>query len=385
MNDPHDDPLFDPALPADAELGALERRFAPLRERPLPPLPPLTDAAPEGVAPRLRLLRGGRAAAAAVLLLAAAAGAWRLSIGAGGAAGGGASGGDASGGASEREPRAPVASAVEGAALDVSLARRDGAVRVEPAAGGAARDGTDPDALQLGDRIVCEPGGGARVRVGAIGWLELAERTELRVAAGHGDRTREGGWHLELERGTVDATIFAAPRVFALGTPAGIAVDLGCIYRTTVDGEGRVFLSVVAGSVSFESGGRKVHVPAGAGCRAWPMVGPGVPSWDDDAPELKELLRLYDESRLCGDGVTAEERIEQLLALLGPKPAPRASLSLWHLLAGLAPDAPPALRTQLADRLAALVPPPEKAPLERCRSGDAEALAEWREALELHW
>lgn len=366
MNDPHDDPLFDPALPADAELGALERRFAPLRERPLPPLPPLTDAAPEGGAPRLRLLRGGRAAAAAVLLLATAAGAWRLSIGARGDA--------------EREP-APV----EAAALDVSLSRRDGAVRVEMAAGGAARDGTDPDALQLGDRIVCEPGGAARVRVGAIGWLELAERTELRVAAGHGDRTREGGWHLELERGTVDATIFAAPRVFALGTPAGIAVDLGCIYRTTVDGEGRVFLSVVAGSVSFESGGRKVHVPAGAGCRAWPMVGPGVPSWDDDAPELKELLRLYDESRLCGDGVTAEERIEQLLALLGPKPARRASLSLWHLLAGLALDTPPALRTQLADRLAALVPPPETAPLERCRTGDAEALAEWREALELHW
>src|SRR5204863_5705766 len=92
--------------------------------------------------------------------------------------------------------------------------------------------------LAAGDEVVCEPGSHARVRIGAIGWLSLEEKTRLRVAAGHGDAKREGAFRLDLERGSVEASIFAAPRVFALGTPSGIAVDLGCRYRATVDDAG---------------------------------------------------------------------------------------------------------------------------------------------------
>ncbi|MBM4014416.1 MAG: hypothetical protein FJ293_05560 [Planctomycetes bacterium] len=146
--------------------------------------------------------------------------------------------------------------------VDVALAERQGEVAVESAAPGAA-DRTG--ALRVGDRIVCGDGGSARVRVGEVGWLSLQPSTRLRVGAGHGDAEKAGAFQLELERGTVAATIFAAPRVFALGTPGGIAVDLGCIYETTVADDGATFLKVTSGSVSFESGGRKVHVPSGAG------------------------------------------------------------------------------------------------------------------------
>ncbi|MSR47227.1 MAG: hypothetical protein EXS13_09205 [Planctomycetes bacterium] len=169
--------------------------------------------------------------------------------------------------------------------------------------------------LHVGDRIVCDPGGSARVRVGDVGSLRLAEATRLRVAAGHGDATREGAFHLELERGTVSATIFAAPRVFALGTPCGIAVDLGCIYDTTVDEDGRTFLSVVSGKVSFESDGRKVHVPSGAGCRAWPGFGPGTPTWSDSPEEIRAAVERHDAARAAHDPAAAEAALADLLAL----------------------------------------------------------------------
>lgn len=365
MSEPRDDYLFDPTATPELEVADLERRLAPLRARALAPLDvdslEREDDRDEVRAPRspARWRRFAMRAAAAAMLLAASWVTWRVldrgpSLGQGGAT-----------------PSTAVP-------VDVAIARHEGGVRIES---GERSTEAAAETLSVGDRIVCGDGASARVRVGDVGWLELSEQTRLRVAPGHGDRTREGAYQLELERGTVEALIFAAPRVFALGTPGGIAVDLGCIYRTTVDAQRHTFLAVVSGSVSFESDGRKVHVPAGAGCRAWPGFGPGTPSWEDSSDALKLALQHHDEARARHDGAAAERAIDEMLTAMGGCVDLRNSLSLWHLL-----DAPEAeLRARLVKVLAGLVPPPSGVELARCAAGDASALAAWREELELHW
>jgi hypothetical protein len=195
---------------------------------------------------------------------------------------------------------------------------------------------------------------------------------------------------LDLERGTVAATIFAAPRVFALGTPGGIAVDLGCIYETTVADDGATRLKVTSGRVSFESDGRKVHVPAGAGCRAWPGYGPGTPTWSDGDPALSAAVERHDEARARGDAAAAANELGAVLLLIGAGVGGEASpglrsardtLPLWHLLA--TPESE--LRIRVFERLARFSPPPEGVRCEHCIVLEDDRLAAWREELERHW
>jgi len=227
----------------------------------------------------------------------------------------------------------------------------------------AAREGSGP--VRAGEAVVCGPGTRARLRVGPIGSVELEAESRLRV-----EREAEEEFHLYLERGTLTASIFAAPRVFQVGTPSGILVDLGCVYQASVRPDGHTSLEVLTGRVSFEAEGHRVFVPAGAACRAWPERGPGTPVWKDAPPEFREAVERVDAA--------AEDAALRLV--LGTD-RPKDSLTLWHLLAH---ESEP-VRAAAFDRLAVLSSPPESVTREGCVARDASMLESWKDDLEGLW
>lgn len=324
---------------------------------------------------------------------------------------------ESSAGAATRRPlRLPVAAAAliaaaaivaallwtaarPGRATKFELAEASGDVRViddGPLAGSSPADPARGDPLKLRSRVVCGAGASARVRVGDLGYVTLEERTRVRVersAPTESEEARDGAYQLYLERGSVSASIFAAPRIFELGTPSGIAVDLGCVYRTTVDDAGHTTLSVVLGKVSFESEGRKVHVPAGASCRAVPGRGPGTPVWDDASQEYHAAVETIDGAKSVAaanpssNGAAPNDAAGALKLVLAQSRA-RDALTLWNLLDH--PDAD--VRTKTFDRLAELVPPPAGlartaalAPPNARGADDTARFTEWEAKVREEW
>jgi hypothetical protein len=347
-NEAHEpDWLDDPVAAPSADQARLERALAPLRydaaRKPLQLDTPSRDAHDSPSRWRSWRRRGLRLGVAAALALAAWfwwRGAPRVDIG------------------EPAKPLPPLAQLPSSAPFE--LVETTGGAGYVPGLGGSAPDG---------GRIVCGADASARVRVGAIGSFELEQHSALRL-----ERGGEDGYQVFLERGALNATIFAAPRLFTVGTPAGLAVDLGCIYRTEVEPDGVTRLSVRAGRVSFESDGVHALVPAGAECRASPGRGPSVPVWTDAPPALRDAASRFDAL------APGPQRLELLRASAAASTR-RDTLTLIHLLE----RAVPTERELLVDAIETLAARP--AELERARlvAGEREALAQWRERLAVDW
>jgi hypothetical protein len=223
--------------------------------------------------------------------------------------------------------------------------------------------------LRSGDVLSTDAKSRARLEVADLGNVVLEPGTRVRI---EGPEHGAGGAEhmLALERGTIVATIFAAPRAFQVGTPAGIAVDLGCIYRTTVEDDGATRLAVVSGQVSFEALERRSIVPAGAWCRARPGAGPG-PAFRDDAPAalVEAVERLEGGSEL---GI-----VDAVLAAARPADA----LTLWHLLEHPSAE----VRKSVYEALAALHPPAPEIDQRALVAGDRAALDLWRRTMPWSW
>lgn len=231
----------------------------------------------------------------------------------------------------------------------------EGRLSIVDALGRELRLGSDEVPLPPGAAVRVPRHARALVSVSGVGSVVLEEDSELRVDADIA-QTDDAGYLVHLDRGTLRATIFAAPRLFQIGTPSGIAVDLGCIYTATVRDDGSTLLRVETGAVSFEAVGRKVHVPADAECVAAPGKGPSAPVWSDDSPELRNAVLALDADPNAGS-----ERVESIFR----NAEPRATLSLFHLL-----DHPSeGVRRAALARIEALAP--QAAPFDL--EGDAEA------------
>lgn len=228
-----------------------------------------------------------------------------------------------------------------------------------------------PAALCVGDAVTCDEGARTRIHVGDIGSVELEPKSRVRVEPGRHDE--DAGYRLFLERGTLRASIFSAPRVFQLGTPSGIAVDLGCVYTTTVDDDGRTTLRVVSGAVSFEAEGRRVHVPSGAECLATPTRGPGTPVWSDQSATMKGAVE-----RLDGPPPIDETDLAFVLAADDP----RDTLTWFHLLDHSQPE----VRARALDRLLTVVSELDgRVDRDAVLAGDAAALTALRDELDWRW
>ena len=223
----------------------------------------------------------------------------------------------------------------------------------------------DKRTLRRGEFIETGPGQSARIAVAELGQLTLDANSLLRV----GDASEIDGEHyLRLERGAATASIFASPRIFQLGTPGGIAVDLGCVYRAEIEADGQTRIAVIAGAVSLEASGEQVYVPQGASVWAHSEQGLGTPIQDESDPEIRRIVRELDAgASLPIDG----EAFHRLLELARPAD----SLSIWHLMNRARGND----RMIFAKLLANLVPKPAGYKIEDCVSAGSAGFAAWRE------
>ncbi len=255
--------------------------------------------------------------------------------------------------------RGPGVVPAPAAAVGFDVARVEGVPRV----GGRSVEGGA--VLPVGGWLETDATSRATVEVADIGHVDVGPGSRLRLVATGDDEHR-----LELARGSIEATIFAPPRLFFVDTPSAVAVDLGCRYTLDVAADGTGLLRVLAGWVSFERDGRESIVPADALCTTRPEIGPGTPHFDDAPAELRSALDRFDVS---GDaGAVAE---------VSAAARPRDTLTLWHLLARAAA----AQRPAVYERTAELSPPPPGVTREGVLALDSAMLVAWREDLERLW
>jgi FecR protein/Putative zinc-finger len=209
--------------------------------------------------------------------------------------------------------------------------------------------------IAAGEWIETDSGSRATVKVGEIGSVEIAPNTRVRVLTARPDEHR-----LALARGEILAKITAPPRLFFVNTASGVAVDLGCEYTLNTNEDGLGLLRVTKGWVSFQWKGVESLVPAGASCRIRPLVGPGIPYFDDAPPSLQQGVSL--------SLILADARV-------------RDTLTLWHLLSRVEPQD----RARVYDRIAALTPVPAGVSRERALQLDPETLNRWKDELAWTW
>jgi hypothetical protein len=204
--------------------------------------------------------------------------------------------------------------------------------------------------------------GRAGIDIGEIGRVEVDPGSRLGVIS-----TRQGDYRLHLERGTMHALIWAPPGQFVVKTPSSTAVDLGCAYTMTVDGEGVGLVRVISGWVGFEWQGRESFIPAGAVCYTRPGLGPGTPHVEESSATFRAALDTID-LRLGPPPAQADA-----LALVLREAQARDAFTLWHLLTRVEP----ASRDLVFDRLSALVPAPDGVTRDGIRAGDRAMLDNW--------
>jgi hypothetical protein len=220
--------------------------------------------------------------------------------------------------------------------------------------------------LSVGRWLETPDGALVRLAIDDLGMVEVEPQARLIV------EERGRALHrLFLERGALEARISAPPRLFQVGTPAGLSVDLGCRYRLAVDAAGRTDMRVTLGQVSFETDGRRAYVPAGARCRSVRDRGPSSAVWSASTPELLDAVEALDFAASAEPAA-----IERVV-----RHADVDSLTLWHLLGARSPE----VRAAAWKRLAELVPAPADVSLDQAlaleHEGFARVCAGWLERM----
>lgn len=207
-----------------------------------------------------------------------------------------------------------------------------------------------------------------RLVVGRLGFVDVDPGSKMRVLSAEANLH-----HLYLAEGSATATIGARARTFQIGTPAGMAVDLGCKYRVDVRKDGATSVVVVSGAISFETAGKKVWMPRGTTTVSIPGRGPGAPVWDGEVgDDYREALDTIEFSR-----TPSSEALAKVLR----ESRPKDGITIYHLLA----SSDETVRTASFERLEALCPPSAEVDLSSARRGDLAALERWRDEMTLRY
>jgi anti-sigma factor RsiW len=220
--------------------------------------------------------------------------------------------------------------------------------------------------IGVGEWIETDARSRATVKVGSIGYVEVAPNTRVRVVT-----ARAGEHRIALARGEIRAKILAPPKLFFVDTASGTAVDLGCEYELRADEEGSGLLHVTRGWVSFQWKGLESLVPAGASCRMRPHDGPGIPYFDDAPERVKQALDILGFEKAGNDA----------FSMILSESRARDTLSLWHLLSRVEGDD----RARVFDRIAALTPLPAGVSRGQALKLDPPTLKRWLEELAWTW
>jgi len=224
------------------------------------------------------------------------------------------------------------------------------------------------DALGEGEWLETDATSRARLSIGTLGSADVGPGSRVKlVQAGGAERA------LRIERGSIDARVWAPPRFFLVETPAATAIDLGCIYTLDVDERGNGVLVVRSGQVELRGHGRSAVVVAGTIAEMRTGSGPGTPYDSTETPAFREALAAIDFGA-AGERHAALDRVLDAATV-------RSTITLWHLL----PRVPPDDRGLVYDRLAAVAPPPAGVDRDGVMRLDQRTLGRWRTALEPKW
>ncbi len=237
--DPLTDPLWDPRLPADAELQRLESLLAPYAaaRRPRLAQPPLVRRQARFKPRRWAL---GLATAAGLLLGLWSAHSYRLSW-------------------PENQPW--------------SLKHASGQSQLAPG-----------ERLQTGSNEIAE------LKVARIGSLQVAPGSAVRLLG-----SRSGRHRIELEHGRVQARIWAPPGHFAVSSGSMRVVDLGCEFILERDHDGSGHLRVLSGWVQQHIGGQEQLVPAGHAL-SFSADAADTPLRDDASSAMRAAVAALDQA-----------------------------------------------------------------------------------------
>jgi len=223
--------------------------------------------------------------------------------------------------------------------------------------------------LRAGQVLETDSSSTAQVKVANIGQITVDPNTRIRLLV-----TRSNEHRIALDRGRLEASTWAPPRLFIVETPSAAAVDLGCKYTLEVERDGGSLLHVTLGLVALEREGRETIVPAGAFCRTRAGAGPGTPFFEDSSDRFQSALRDLDS------GAGGPERTRQLEIVLREARV-RDALSLWHLLPRLDPES----RGLIYERLAQLLPPPSGVTRDGIVALDPAMLDAWKKVVSQLW
>ena len=199
----------------------------------------------------------------------------------------------------------------------------------------------------------------AVVQIGKIGKVQIEPNSRVQLLSTDPQNNR-----FSLASGTMQATVWAPPRLFFVETPSAQAIDLGCAYTLSVDGAGRTRLCVTSGWVALErSGHEEVVVPAGAVCEARPDHGPGTPYFGGASDEFRLALARFDFEGASQADLETVLRESNMCELF----------TLWQLL--------PVVRNEhrglIFDRMAQIMPPPSGVTREGVPALDSRMLEAW--------
>lgn len=187
----------------------------------------------------------------------------------------------------------------------------------------AMRDGAGAS-LAPGEYL--ETGAGERVelRVARIGQLTLSPGSRLGLLA-----TGPGRHRVNLERGHLRARIWAPPGYFGVHSGAAEIIDLGCDFDLFVaaDRAGRVV--VRSGWIVYRIGGHEQLVPAGHVLR-FDAERPGTPLREDAPKAVRELVGRFDQ--LLGVASPESEAVHEVAEALAGQARDADAFTLLSML-----------------------------------------------------
>ena len=216
------------------------------------------------------------------------------------------------------------------------------------------------DSLGIGGYIITDDSSKAELYVANLGSVIIEPNTKVKLV-----KSDEGEHRIELEYGSIDASILAKPRSFFVDAGNVTAVDLGCSYKFSIDRNGDGLLYVRSGMVALESAsGRESIVPEGKYCVTKNDIGPGTPFREDSAPELKKALMEFDFGN-CGS---------QCVNVILKNANKNDAVTLVNII----PRVDAEYKTRVYERVANFCPPPNSIPTDSIpKLKKLENLNEW--------
>ena len=247
-----------------------------------------------------------------------------------------------------------------------------------------------PQLFPVGLTLAVDAGSKVVLRLGEdqvfrdLGEVTIEGPSQVRLDASSPELKR-----LFLHEGLMRARISAnaKQKLFQVGTPAGNAVDLGCIYTMRVDDKTQATeLRVQLGRVAFELAKETLYVWSGARCIIDPARGAGLPVDDAADPNFQRAADSWDRAADAASKSAA-------LAALSRHARPEDAATLWHVVAttggSLRSDAVTALRSSRPARSPShsppsspATPPPSKAGARTSWVGDGWR---WEHAFSVGW